>query len=457
LKRQDFLNGAIVEKMKKFRRLAEIGEALKLSVEDRPITGFAIDSRQVKVGDLFFALQGAKFNGHDFLKEVAGKGAVAAVVEAGFRGESGGLVLLRVDDVPRAMQELARLSQAKREQRVVAVTGSLGKTTTKEFIATLLAQKYTVAKTPGNNNSQVGMPLAILNGSGEEEVFVVEMGMWRAGEIRRLVEIAPPEIAVITKIGFPHIEAFSNGLDGVAAAKAEIFSHPRTTLGVVGIKALDYAVIRDTGSFPKKSFGVAPLKANFVLEEGRLVQDEDEMSPPLRLPFSETHLCENFVGAASVARLMGLSWQEIALGAKLLKAVTLRYEKVQKQGITFINDCYNASPESMEAAFVNLPRPTFGGKTIAVIGEMTCGLGSYSEGAHRKVAEQALEKVDHLLCYGKGCLPMIEMFSDAGRPAEFFHDLLKLRTTLMEISKPGDIVLIKGSNSNQLWQILEQI
>jgi UDP-N-acetylmuramoyl-tripeptide--D-alanyl-D-alanine ligase len=455
LKRQDFLYIAIVGFMKRFTRLIEIGQALGLLVEDRPISGFAIDSRQVQKGGVFFALQGNKFDGHDFLKEVASKGAVAAVVEAPFQGETGGLILLRVESVPKALQHLAQIIQAKRMQRVVAVTGSLGKTTTKEFIATLLKQKYSVAKTPGNSNSQVGLPLAILNGSGEEEVFVAEMGMWKGEEIRRLTEIAPPQVAVITKIGFAHVEAFPDGLEGVAGAKAEIFSHPATELGVVGVKALEYAAIRDTGHFPKKSFAVGPAFANFVLEEGRLVQDRDEMSPPFMLPFSESHFCENFVGAAAVARLMGLSWQEIILGAKELKSAPLRYEKIDRCGISFINDCYNATPEAMEAALLNLPRPSFGGKTIAVFGEMTCGLGSYSEGAHIKVAEQALEKVDHLLCYGKGCLPMMKIFSDKGRPAEFFCDLKKLKTVLMEIAKPGDVVLIKGSNSNQMWQILE--
>ncbi len=440
--------------MKRFTRLAELGECLQLPVEDRSISGHAIDSRQVKAGDVFFALKGEKFDGHDFLKEVAAKGAVAAVVEESYRGESAGLSLLKVSDVTKALQELAKYLQARRQQKIVAVTGSLGKTTTKEFIATLLVQKYTVAKTPGNSNSQVGLPLAILNGEGVEEIFVAEMGMWRAGEIRRLVEIAPPEIAVITKIGFPHIESFPEGLEGIAAAKAEVFSHPRTVLGVVGLETLNYGAIRDSGAFPKKSFAMAPAKANFVLEEGRLIQEGDQMSPPLYLPFTETHFCENFTGAASVARLLGLSWQEIIAGAKLLKSFGLRFERIEREGIVFINDCYNASPESMEVALVNLPRPSFGGKTIAVLGEMT-GLGSYSEGEHRKVAELALDKIEHLLCFGKGCLPMIAAFNGVGRPAEFFHDLQKLRATLFEISKPGDVVLIKGSNANQLWQILD--
>lgn len=437
----------------KFESLAEIGQCLDIAVNDKKVLGYAIDSRQVKLGDLFFALKGEKFDGHDFLKDVAAKGAVAAIVENSYRGESGGLILLKVENVVQALQKLAQTIQSRRRQKIVAVTGSLGKTTTKEFITTLLSQKYTVSKTPGNSNSQIGLPLAILNGAGTEEIFVAEMGMWRAGEIRRLVEIAPPEVAVITKIGFPHIEFFPDGLEGIAGAKAEIFAHPGTRVGIVGVEALKYAAIRDQGAFPKKSFALEPAKANFVLEEGRLVQEGDQMSPPLYLPFSESHFCENFVGAAAVARVLGLSWDEIIAGIQQLKSCSLRYEKIERDGIIFINDCYNASPESMQVALLNLPRPGFGGKTIAVFGEMT-GLGSYSQDQHRHVAEMALPKVEHLLCFGKGCVPMLTTFSQAGKPAEFFNDLQKLKTTLFDICKPGDVVLIKGSNANQLWQIL---
>jgi UDP-N-acetylmuramoyl-tripeptide--D-alanyl-D-alanine ligase len=417
----------------KLDSLKVIGGWLGCACGDLPISGFAFDSREVEKGFLFFALRGEKFDGHDFLQEVGRKGAVAAVVDRSYRGETGGLVLLPVDDVVAALQKLATEVQKRRNQRIIAVTGSVGKTTTKEFIATLLSQKYSVAKTPGNSNSQVGLPLAILRGAGEEEVFVCEMGMSELRQIEKLVGIAPPEIAVITKVGYSHVDTVPNGLEDVAIAKAEILAHPLTQWAVIEEGALEFPVIQNTGSCKKISYG---LEAGF------------------RLPFSETHFRENFAGAAVVAGLMGLSREEILKGIGQLTSIKLRFEKVNRGGVMIVNDSYNASPESMKAALDNLPKPAFGAKTILVLGEITT-LGKYSEEGHKKVGEHALAKVDHLLSFGKKCLPIVDMFAAAGKPAEFFCDMGALKKTLFELAKPGDVVLIKGSNGNKLWLLLE--
>jgi len=439
----------------KFTKLSQVADCLQLKVPEREITGFSFDSREVQKGHVFFALKGEKFDAHGFLSEVASRGAVGAVVEASYLGDSYGLCLLKVPNVVEALQRLAQVAQESRRQRIVAVTGSVGKTTTKEFIATLLAQKYTVSRTPGNNNSQVGLPLAILNASGEEEFFVAEMSMSQKGHIKKLVEIAPPEIAVVTKIGHANIEYFPDGFEGIAEAKAEILSHPKTTFAVLNRQVLAFQAFKQELSCPKKIFALAPEKGDFVLEEGWVIQEGEEYSSSFRLPFSATHLCEDFIAAASVARLLGLSWEEITAGAHHLKAVDKRFERIEKDGYVIINDCYNASPESMEAALSNLPKPAYGAKTIAVFGEMV-DLGSYSEERHRDLAHMASDKIDHCLCYGKGCLPMLEIFNKNGKPAEFFRDLQQLKSILFEISKPGDVILIKGSRSNKLWQILER-
>jgi UDP-N-acetylmuramoyl-tripeptide--D-alanyl-D-alanine ligase len=438
----------------KFTKLSQIGQCLELKVEEKDITGFCFDSREVKKGELFFALKGAHFDAHGFLKEVASRGAAAAVVDASYLGENFGLILLKVPDVVEALHKLAKTMQALRKQRIVAVTGSVGKTTTKEFIATLLSRKYTVSKTPGNSNSQVALPTAILNADGKEEFFIVEMAMSAAGHIQKLVEIAPPEIAVVTKIGHANIEYFVDGFDGIAAAKAEILSHPKTTYAVLNRQVLAYGAFQKEYTSKKIIFAVDPEQGDYVLEEGWHIKEGETSSSGFRLPFKATHLCENFIAAASVARILGLSWEEIISGAHHLKTIDKRFEKIEKNGFVIINDCYNASPESMEAALSNLPTPSFGGKTIAVFGEMV-DLGGYSEQSHRDIAEFASKKVDHVLCYGKGCLPMLDVFNKEGKPAEFFRDLKQLKEMLFEISKPGDVILIKGSRSNKLWQILE--
>ncbi|HEX2578790.1 MAG TPA: UDP-N-acetylmuramoyl-tripeptide--D-alanyl-D-alanine ligase [Rhabdochlamydiaceae bacterium] len=438
----------------KFTKLSQIGQCLQLKVEEKEVTGFCFDSREVKKSDLFFALKGAQFDAHGFLKEVASRGAAAAVVDASYLGENFGLPLLKVPDVVEALHKLAKAIQTMRKQRIVAVTGSVGKTTTKEFIATLLAQKYTVSKTPGNSNSQVALPTAILNADGKEEFFIAEMAMSAPGQIRKLVEIAPPEIAVVTKIGHANIEYFADGFEGIAAAKAEILSHPKTIHAVLNRQVLAYGAFQKEISAKKSIFAVDPEQGDYVLEEGWTIKEGREVSRSFRLPFSATHLCEDFIAAASVARILGLSWEEIISGAHHLKTVDRRFEKIERNGFVIINDCYNASPESMEAALLNLPAPSFGGKTIAVFGEMV-DLGTLSEQSHRNIAQFASKKVDHFLCYGKGCLPMLDVFNREGKPAEFFRDLKQLKAMLFEISKPGDVVLIKGSRSNKLWQILE--
>ncbi len=435
--------------------LKQIGTWLDCPCKDTPIKGFAIDSREIEEGFLFFALRGQKFDGHDFLQEVGKKGAVAAIVDKTYKGETGGLILLFVDDVTRALQTLALEVQKRRRQRIIAVTGSVGKTTTKEFLATLLSQKFTVIKTPGNSNSQVGLPLAILRAKGEEEIFIVEMAMTEFGQIEKLVQIAPPEIAMITKVGYSHVDTVPNGLEGVAAAKAEILAHPATKWAVIEHGAFQFPVIQNTGSCQKITYAMEPVSADMVLEPGWHLNYHDNLSPAFRLPFSETHFCENFAGAAAVAYLLGLSWEEIFKGIRDLKSIKLRFEKIDREGVIIINDSYNASPESTKAALENLPKPAFGAKTILVFGEMMT-IGKYSEEGHKKVGEQALPVIDHLLCYGKKCMPMVELFSKAGKPVEFFRDIRLLKKTLFELSKPGDVVLIKGSNGNKLWELLDE-
>lgn len=432
-------------------KLKMIAEILGCERVEGEVDGFAIDSRKVNKGDLFFALKGQNYDGHGFLKEVASKGAVGAVVEKGFEGMTGGLLLFRVDDVVNALQKLAKVVQGTRRSKVIGVTGSMGKTTTKEFIGTILEKKYRVAKTPGNANSQVGLPLALLNGAGNEEILIVEMAMSNAGEIEKLVDIVPPDIAIITKIGHAHVDSFTDGLEGVARAKSEIFTHSKTKICIANVEAMEYEPIRKSATI---TFGMEPKAADYVLKKGWVIEEKGISSRGFGLPFEESHFCEDFIGAATVARQLGMEWDEIFERLKFLKGANLRFEKIEKDGVVFVNDCYNANPESMLAALNNLPKPKMGGKTVGVFGEMT-GLGRVCEKKHQEVAEHALKNIDHMLCYGKGCLVMLDVFAEKKRPAEFFGAIDQLKESLFELAKPGDVVLIKGSNVNKLWQLLD--
>lgn len=418
--------------------IQEIAQLLgQNSSSNTAICGYAIDSRMVQEGNLFFALPGKKVDGLHFLREVASKKASAAIVPKSYQGESFGLELIFVEDVRLALQKLAKIAFLNCKGKVIAITGSVGKTTTKEFIAHLLSAKFKVFKTEGSFNSQLSFPLGLLNLEGEFDIYVLEMGMTESGEIERLVEIAPPDIAVITRIAIAHVGFFSDGIEGIAKAKAEILSHPKTKLAILSTQAHDFVEI-----------------ASAIKCEKRLYSTEDPILKTFLLPFSASHLQENFLAAYMVCKELGMTHEEIQAKAKDLKPYSLRFEIIQKEEVTFVKDCYNANPESMRAALLNLPQPQKLKRTIGILGSMV-ELGKYSESSHRQIGELALTYVDELLCLGPDCQPMVDLFEKAGKKAALFSSLDLLKRKMEECIQKGDVVLIKGSKVHQLWKLLE--
>ncbi|KAG6558886.1 UDP-N-acetylmuramoyl-tripeptide--D-alanyl-D- alanine ligase [Candidatus Rhabdochlamydia oedothoracis] len=417
------------------------------------IKGFHQDSRLIEPSDLFFALSGERVDGHAFLREVAKKGAVAAVVSKRYKGPSYGLSLLAVEDVMNALHLLAQVVFSKRQTRIIAVTGSVGKTTIKEFIAALLSAQFRVAKTPGNANSRIGVPLALLNADRKADIFVVEMGMSQKGQIAKLVSIAPPEIAVITNIGLAHSAYFPEGLEAIAQAKAEVLSSSKTRLAILGSNVGNFSAIKNS-LLPKKNYGLSQGLDLYlqVCEEKFCLIEKSGRSSFFSLPFQAEHLWENFCGAALVVREFGVCWKKIIEQTKQLKTISHRFTIVEKKGIIFVDDSYNASVSSMRAAFKSLPKSK--GKTIAVIGDMK-ELGEFTETCHLEVAKYALEVTDILLCLGKDCSLMVELFIKNKRKAYLYHDFQDLYKAVYALASHGDVVLIKGANSHQLWRILD--
>jgi UDP-N-acetylmuramoyl-tripeptide--D-alanyl-D-alanine ligase len=396
-----------------------------------PISSVTTDSHKIEPAALFAALPGQRTDGHCFLAEAAAKGARAALVKKDYRGDHFGLTLLYVEDVLGCIQRMAKKWREILQLRVIAVTGSVGKTTTKNFIATLLSARYKVSKSQGNANSQIGVPLTILNCSPQATFLVQEMGMSGPGQLTKLIEIAPPEIAIITKIGHSHISHFPDGLEGIAAAKAEILLHPNTKYCVGDSSSATYATIRESGNCEKY----------FV----------EFRQPTTPLPFTARHLVENFLIAERVAKLVGLEQEEIALQAEHLVMEEHRFASIQKSGILFFDDCYNASPESTKAALSALPATS--GKRIFAFGG--CGeLGEYHDAQHREIAEFALLYTDHLLCLGAELSPMLEIFAREKKPAELFMDFFALKKRIFSLAHKGDVVLLKSMNMKQLWRIL---
>lgn len=441
--------------------LAQIAHLLNCSAVLPPhaIQGYSIDSRLVKPGELFFALKGERVDGHDFLLEVQQRGAIAAVVSKNYQGSIPGLHLLPVEDPLQALQELAQTLLARCSSRVVAITGSIGKTSTKEFIKTLLATRYHVAASPGNSNSQVGIPLTILNHTtGEEDILVLEMGMTTSGHLARLVQIAPPEVAVLTTIALVHACNFES-IEEIARAKAEIFSHPHTRLGILHRDIPIFSEICQTGNCPKLSFSTQNMQADYVLDMKTYelktpLEDERRSLSPLPIPGK--HNLHNFLVALAVARYFDVSWEAIQQAIPTLSLPDRRLQFVQHKQALFLNDSYNASEFSVKAALEILPPPAAGGKKIAVLGSML-ELGKFSDDCHARVGEFALQHVEELYCLGEECRPIYDIWSQAGRAVRLFNQRQELVHYLRQILQPVDVVLLKGSRSKELWKVLEEL
>lgn len=414
--------------------LEKVASILGHRIERRlPITSFVIDSRQVKPGSLFFAYKGEKVDGHSFLPEVAEKGAFAAVVSEGYKGPSYGMELIYVKDVKESLHDLAKTIHQERKTRVIGITGSVGKTTTKEFIATLLEKKFRIYKTPGSCNSQMTLPLAILGAKGNEQYLVLEMGMTHRGNIANLVKIAPPEIVVLGPIVIGH-SAFHEDLESIARAKCEIFtSHA------------EFAVIHEISAQQKT-----------VIDSCNCPNVVYPTDIGIKSPFVESHLTENFIGACEVALHLGMTKMEIQNRISYLKPFQRRFEKIRHQGVLYIDDSYNANPTSTIAALMNLPEPKKGGRRIFAFGSMK-ELGKFCFESHSQVGLLAAEKVDELLCIGEEAKPMIACFSNRSKGARQFSCYQEMKRALQEMVKEGDVVLIKGSNSHKLWELIDHI
>lgn len=416
---------------------------------DAQVSGYQIDSRMVGEGELFFAIKGKRTDGHEYLTEVAGRGAVGAVVSKEYRGAHFGLILLAVEDVVESLQGLARHLMKECKAHIIGITGSLGKTTTKEFVATLLEAKFKVGKTYLNYNTKLTYPITLLNRKGDEDVWVVELGMSEPGDMSKLLEIAAPDIAVLTKIAWVHAAFFQRGLLDIAQEKAEIFSHPRTKKCIFDHDLYKYpeAIAKIHGE--RVSFSLEDRTADYFLSKEFFVDEKGVRAYQFDPHYQQAHVLHNFLAAISAARLMKMEWDEINRQVAKLKLPKMRFEQYEKNGIVFINDAYNANPDSMRAALSHLPEPKEGCKRIAVLGMMV-DMGPESETMHREVGRFAQKYVDHLLVIGKEASCIYEAFQEVKKPAEQYFDFHSLADRLKQLMNPGDVVLVKASRCVQM-------
>ncbi|MGO9721747.1 MAG: UDP-N-acetylmuramoyl-tripeptide--D-alanyl-D-alanine ligase, partial [Methylocella sp.] len=429
--------------------------------------GYSIDSRTIQPGELFFAVKGDRFDGHDFVESVLTQGAAGAVIRkdrlARYANSKG---LLAVDDTLVALQTLSTAVRKLWGKTAIAITGSMGKTTTKEAVAHLLSIKYRVHRTKGNFNNHFGLPLGLLTLEPEYDLAVVEMGMSHTGEIAALARIALPNQGVVTNVAPVHLEFFDS-IAGIARAKYELIEALPST-GTAFLNADDEYVSQFGRDFKGKVIlygmkptadiraeNIEPLGAEgtrFDLLCGGMTCDG--VRQPVHSPLLGQHNVYNVLAAAAVAIGHGITPSEIAAALPTLSAADKRGEVVQLGNISVLYDCYNSSPRALMAAVDTLAAMP-ATRRIVVAGEML-ELGSTAEQLHRDCGHyMATKRVDFLLGVRGLAKLMVEAAIAAGMKAEFAATPEEAGEWLAREARDGDVVLLKASRGVKLEKAME--
>jgi UDP-N-acetylmuramoyl-tripeptide--D-alanyl-D-alanine ligase len=449
--------------------VTDVAHALGLNVEsgrrivlgsDARVTGWSIDSRNIAPGDLFFALRGPNHDGNAYVDEVLRKGAVAVIAnEVAVHQAMPGPVLI-VPDTLEALQTTARWALNQWGGEVIGVTGSAGKTSTKDVIAAMLGASMPVGKTIGNLNNHIGVPLSILRLPSEARVAVLEMGMNHAGEIRTLCAIARPRIGVVTNVGYAHMEAFES-IEGVAAAKRELIESLPPD-GTAVLNADDPLVSRFREVHPGRTmtFGI-DCKADIRATQVRLTEHGASFKVE-GVQFESTligrHGVSNILAGLTMAALYGIRPSELTEVVKDLAAPPMRGQRLVHNEVVILDDCYNSNPEAARV-MIDVLRDTPAKRRIAVLGEML-ELGRWSEPLHRDVGSYvAASGIDVLVgIRGEAC-HLVDAARQAGlavNAAFFFPNAPAAGEHLRRIARPGDVILFKGSRGTHVEHALER-
>lgn len=414
------------------------------------------DTRVLKPGQLFIVLQGAR-DGHDFIPAAMEKGAAAVLCSR----KVGDYPAVYVDDPRIALGMIAKEEIRRIGMKVVGITGSVGKSTTKEMVACVLESTYRTAKTPANHNNDIGMPMAVLSMPEDTQVAVLEMGMNHFREIAYLSCIAEPDIGVIVNIGTTHME-FLGSQRGILQAKMEIVEgmDPKGLLLLNG----DDTMLWNLDTSPKQRityFGrgeSCPVRATDIKQDGDVLRFRviaGKLSFPVELPLEGEHFVTDAMAAVSVALKLAIPCDKITKSLASFQTMSGRQEIFQKNGYTIIKDCYNAGPESMIAALSVLGnRP---GRHIAVLGDML-ELGDAAWAEHYKIGRIAAEKADIVFAYGPHSERVLSGTITGGMPENMrraFEDQDELARVLKQTAKPGDVLLFKASRGMHLERVLE--
>ena len=434
------------------------------------VLGVVIDSRQVGSGYLFVAIPGEKVDGHKFIPDVFAKGAAAVLSEQQLEDPAGPYIL--VESTTKALRDLAEYYRKSLDIKVVGITGSVGKTSTKEMIASVLSEKYKVLKTEGNYNNEIGLPLTIFKIRAEHEVAVLEMGISEFGEMHRLATMANPDICVITNIGLCHLENLKTR-DGILKAKTESFAHLKkdgiailngdddklSTIRQVGDKEPVFYGMEEKMEYredAKKSvYATGVENLGLYGMQARIHTPEGERD--VRIPIPGEHNVYNALAATAVGLSLGLSLDQISSGILKAKTIGGRTNLLNTGSMTVIDDCYNANPVSMKASLDVLRDAK--GRKVAILGDMG-ELGENEEQMHAEVGYHAAKnKIDLLICTGKISSHMAEAAMANGGCGEVLQvpTMEALLTCLPSLIQSGDTVLVKASHFMHFEKVVEKL
>ncbi len=427
--------------------------------------GVSTDSRRISEGMLFVALKGENSNGESFTRDAFKKGATAVLVSKTAKRIPEGVVL-KVEDTLEAYRQIAGAWRERFDIPIVAVTGSNGKTTTKDLTAAALNGWGHVLKTSGNFNNEIGVPMTLLELNEKHQAAVVEIGMRGLGQIESLAEVVKPTIGIITNVSEAHIELLGS-IENIAKAKGELVEaiksggtiilnadnpHTLQMKNIVreGVKILTYSLEEGAADFVAKNILIGSVSTEFTLNfHGKEYNFE--------IPMLGRHNVSNALGAIAAGYAVGLTVPEVQRGFSTLTTTKMRYEVIRRDGLTIINDAYNASPASMRAA-IRTTSEVYNGRLIAVLGDML-ELGEISEKVHREIGEELVEhKFDTLITLGELGKFIAAGARDAGLKNVYTFDTHEdAAKKILELVHDGDTILFKASHVMHMEKIIELI
>lgn len=432
----------------------------------KPIKGVSIDSRKINENEIFFAIKGENFDGHNFVDEVFSKGASVAVIENSKKDKflSKGYPLIIVPDTIKALGELANIYRKKFKVKVIGLTGSNGKTTTKEMIAKVLSSKFTIIKTEGNLNNTIGVPLNLFRLNNKHELAVIELGINNFGEMQTLCEIAEPDFGLITNIGHAHIE-FLKSRENIAKEKGELFQFLRKKNGFVFVNN-DEPLIKNQAKGMKRKLTFGFSSKSDV--KGKIISLNGFAQPTLKVSYkgkSEVvnlqtfgiHTAQNALCAAAVGLKFGISLKQIKKELETFQSYDKRMQIINVGKYTIINDAYNANPDSMKMAIQTLGLMNGYLEKLAVLGDML-ELGEFSKKFHRELAHYLSEnQIKKVFFFGELTKISFDEAKKMNLIARYFKSKKELVDEIIKTMPEGSLILLKGSRKMKMEEIIEYL